>query len=45
VCVDTYMVETRPDRYPHTQRRNELTCSHIPTLFITNANQNSDSVT
>jgi len=53
VCVGTYLAETmsyfRPDMYPHThtntQRRNELTYSHIPTLLLTNVNQHSNSVT
>jgi len=44
-----YLVDTkpRPDRYPHTHThtQNELTYSHIPTLFITNVNQHSNSVT
>jgi uncharacterized alpha/beta hydrolase family protein len=49
VCVGTYLVETmsqsQPDRYPHTHTQNELTYSHIPTLFVTNVNQHSNSVT
>jgi len=43
VFVGTYM--SRPDRYAHTNRRNELTYSHITTVFITNVNQHSNSVT
>ena len=49
------MAQSRPDRYTntnthtytntHTHRRNELTYSHIPILFITNVNQLSNSVT
>jgi len=31
--------------HTHSHRRNELTYSHIPTLFITNVNQHSNSVT
>ena len=49
VCVRvcTYLVETSFDQMvpPHTHRRNELTYSHIPTLFITNVNQHSNKVT
>jgi len=39
LCVGAYLVE----RYRY--ERNELTYSHIPTLFITNLNQHSNSVT
>jgi hypothetical protein len=38
-CLDQIGIHT------HTHRRNELTYSHIPTLFITNVNQHSNSVT
>jgi len=31
--------------HTHTHRWNKLTYSHIPTLFITNVNQHSNSVT
>jgi tryptophan-rich sensory protein len=46
--MGTYLVETGqspPDSYPYTHRRNELTYSHITTLFITNVNQHSNSAT
>jgi len=46
VCVCEYLFG-RPDRYPHTHTHteNEMTYSHIPTLFITIANHRSNSVT
>jgi len=49
VCVfdeiGTHTQTARSDRYPHTHRRYEFTYSHIRTLFITNVNQHSSSVT
>jgi len=47
VCVWGYhLVETSLDQIgTHTHGWNELTYSHIPTLFITNVNQHSNLVT
>jgi len=54
VCVCAYLVKSMSwnpwhnldqiGTHTHTHRRNELTYSHIPTLFITNVNQHFNSV-
>jgi len=46
ICI--ILVQTSLDQigtHTHTHGRNELTYSHIPTLFKTNVNQHSNSVT
>jgi hypothetical protein len=45
VCVCVSVSGTYLQRGTHTHKRNELTYSHITTLFITNVNQHSNSVT
>jgi len=57
VCVGTYLLETiswndipwhsldRIGTHTHKHTQNILIYSHIPTLFITNVNQHSNSVT